>query len=131
MDLKKQFDVLIKQYSDNFDYLYEGALIDVMEQIHERMAEKNLSRTQFAQKLGCSNAYITKLLNGGENLTLKKLVQIAQVLDCSFDVALVPDHYEVKRYITFNSNKTDTMGYTQPLVLKESYEQQRYSPIAA
>ena len=49
-----------------------------------------MSQTQLAKKLGFSNAYITKLLNGSENLTLLKLAQIASVLHSTIDVTFVP-----------------------------------------
>jgi transcriptional regulator with XRE-family HTH domain len=130
MEFKKKFDALVEQYKDNLDYLTEGVLIDVTEQFYTQMKNKGLNRTELAQKLNCSNAYVTKLLNGSENLTLRKLVQIAHVLDCTFDFALIPRQYEVKRHISFNAKKFDTTGYTQELKIEDTNDQP-YSPIAA
>ncbi len=130
MDLKKQFESLVEQFKDDIEYISEGIIIDVTEQIHKQMKEKNITRSQLAQKLGCSNAYITKLLNGGENLTLKKIVQIAHALECSIDFVLLPKQYEMKRHITFNTKKLDTTGYSQQLNLEDAYEQ-RNGAIAA
>ena len=90
MKLQNQFEALIEKHKNTIDYISEGLLIDVTEQMLEQLATQKITRGQLAQKLGCSNAYITKLLNGTENLTLKKLVQIAQALSCSIDFALIP-----------------------------------------
>jgi len=117
------FQGLVDKYKDDLDYIVEGVLIDVTEQIIEQLEKKKLTRTQLAQKLNCSNPYVTKLLNGSENLTLKKLVQIAQVLECTIDFAFVPKQYDVRRHIIFNSKKLDTEGYTKPIKYENDYEQ--------
>lgn len=124
------FQGLVDKYKDDLDYIAEGVLIDVTEQIIVQLESKKLTRTQLAQKLNCSNAYVTKLLNGSENLTLKKLVHIAQVLDCNIDFAFVPKQCDVRRHIIFKSKRLDKTGYTKPIKCENDNEQ-HLSPLAA
>lgn len=119
---KEWFQGLVDKYKDDSEFIAEGLLIEVTEQIHKQLQTQNISRSQLAQKLSCSPAYITKLLNGAENLTLKKLVQIAQALNCSFDFVLLPIDLQVKRYYTFAPKKLAQDGFNQKVQLTENYE---------
>src|SRR6266498_825348 len=80
MQPKKELKLFIEKYRNDPGYILEGVLIDITEQIARLMVEYKMNRVQLANKLKCSPAYITKLMNGDENLTVKKLVQIAMAL---------------------------------------------------
>lgn len=81
---------LLTEFQHDPEYHLEKLRLEIMEQVLELMERMNITRAELARKLGCSNAYITKLLNGSENLTLLKLTQIASVLHSTIDVTFVP-----------------------------------------
>ena len=85
----ERFGRLIKRYENDPEYLTEGLLIDITEQMAGLMKRQGLSRSDLARRLNCSNAYVTKLMSGSQNLTLKKLSQIGVALGCSVRCALV------------------------------------------
>ena len=65
------------------------------------LAERNVTRSQLAERMGVSAGRISQILSGDENLTLKSLASIASSLDVSvevrfFDAPLAgqPDHSE-------------------------------------
>jgi transcriptional regulator with XRE-family HTH domain len=66
---------------DTFDYKLESLELEVTERILEIMEEKGISRSELAERLGVSKAAISKLLNNGSNMTLKRLLTIAEALD--------------------------------------------------
>jgi transcriptional regulator with XRE-family HTH domain len=72
------------------DYELYGVLLDVTEGIVKRMIEQGVRRTDLAERLGTSRAYVTKLLDGQENMTLKTLVRVANALDMKVDTKFVP-----------------------------------------
>jgi Plasmid maintenance system antidote protein len=47
------------------------------------MEEMNWTQQQVAEKLGCSQQYVSRMVKGGENLTLEMLSKIEDVLDIS------------------------------------------------
>jgi transcriptional regulator with XRE-family HTH domain len=63
-------------------------MLELNEQIHDAMKAKGVSRSELADRLGTSRAFITKLLSGHENVTLKTLVRVANALDCSLEVSV-------------------------------------------
>jgi len=67
-----------------------GVLLDVTEGIVKRMIEQGVRRTDLAERLGTSRAYVTKLLDGQENMTLKTLVRVANALEMKVDAKFVP-----------------------------------------
>ena len=72
------------------DYELYGVLLDVTEGIVKRMIEQGVRRTDLAERLGTSRAYVTKLLDGQENMTLKTLVRVANALEMKVDAKFVP-----------------------------------------
>ena len=68
------------------EFVFEGVLLEVNERICEIMQQKQISRADLARRLGKSRAYVTRLLNGLPNLTLKTLTQIAIALGEGIDV---------------------------------------------
>lgn len=81
---------VIREHRDDPDYILEGLLLDLNEQIVSAMERAGLSRSELARKLGRSRAYVTQLLNGKPNLTLKTLVAIACALGGELSVGLQP-----------------------------------------
>jgi transcriptional regulator with XRE-family HTH domain len=68
------------------EYIVEGVLIAATERICELMERHGISRSELARRLGKSRAYVTRLLNGQPNMTLKTLTQIAVALGEGIDV---------------------------------------------
>lgn len=90
MEPKERFNKLLDKYKDDPEYILQGIILRVSEKIAELMQDQNVTRGQLAEKLGCSPAYITKLLRGSENLTLKKLFEVSQVLEANLIIDMVP-----------------------------------------
>lgn len=122
MALIDRYKKLADKYKNDPEYLLEGLMIDVTEQIVRQMENNEMTRTQLAQKLGCSNAYITKLLNGSGNLTLKKLLEISVALNCSIDFAFVTKEASVYRFFHLTTKRLSREGFNQPYELPNEYE---------
>lgn len=56
--------------------------------IDKRREERNLSKTDFSAKIGMSSSNYGQWLRGDTNSYLKKLPQIAEILDCSITYLL-------------------------------------------
>jgi DNA-binding Xre family transcriptional regulator len=78
------------EWEDDPESELYGVLLDVTEAIVKRMIEQNVRRTDLAERLGTSRAYVTKLLDGQENMTLKTLVRVANALEMKVDARFVP-----------------------------------------
>ena len=81
MSLKKWFTDKLEEFESDPEFILEGLLLEINEIILESLEKKGLSKKEFAEELNVSPAYVTKLLNGNPNLTLKSLIKIATVLD--------------------------------------------------
>lgn len=81
-------------------YHAEGASIRFTEAVIARMESCGITRTDLAEKIGTSPAYVTKILRGDTNFTLESMVKIAQALDCEMDFELRP----LTRKVTYHSN---------------------------
>jgi len=80
---KEQFEAL--QVDPVF--LAEDVILDVMEQIHERMEAEGINQTELAQRLAAvrgveaiSRSAISQLLSGDQNISIRRLVEVALAL---------------------------------------------------
>lgn len=82
------FHELLKQREDAPDYLAEGVLLDITEQIAVRLRDLQMSAADLAKRLGVSRAYISQIMNGKPNMTVRTVVGIAHALDRQVSVKL-------------------------------------------
>ena len=73
-------------------YAQESLIVDVTEEIWSAMSAQNVSKSDLAKRLGKSKAFVTQVLNGGRNMTLRTLSDIAFVLDLKPCVRLLREH---------------------------------------
>ncbi|HDM79380.1 MAG TPA: XRE family transcriptional regulator [Deltaproteobacteria bacterium] len=92
--LKSWFETLLKEYEDDFDFRFEYLLLNLTEQIAKIMREKNITRTNFAQRLKVSPAAVTKILRGNSNFTLRTLLAIADALERRLEINFVEENIE-------------------------------------
>ena len=59
------------------DYWFEEAQNELYRQVIEFMEREGLNQTQLAEKLGVSKGYVSQILKGEFNYTLKKLIEIS------------------------------------------------------
>lgn len=90
MNAEEWFRAELQALQDDPDYLTEGVLLDVTEQIYARMQEHGLRQTDLAECLGVSRAFVSQLLNGKPNMTMRTLVGVAHALGQRVEIRLRP-----------------------------------------
>jgi len=58
----------------------ERLILEVTETIHEQMQALGINRAQLAERLGKSKAYVSQLLSGSRNMTMRSLADISFAL---------------------------------------------------
>lgn len=66
----------------------ERLIVEVTETIARLMEEQRVSRAELARKIEKTPAFITKLLNGDNNFTLRTLSDVAFAMDRSVHISL-------------------------------------------
>lgn len=59
-------------------------------QIANILKDKKITQTEFADAVGVSAAYISKVLSGNENFSVKTLVKLTRALDADIDIQVRP-----------------------------------------
>jgi len=70
-------------------------IMEVTERLCELLEKEKISRKELADRLGKSKGFVSQLLNGGRNLTLRTVADILHVL--GYRASLTPYKEEVKR----------------------------------
>ena len=90
MTSEKTFTKWLDELADDATYLEEAAILDFTEAVVLAMKRQGVTRSELAARLGKTPAYITKLLSGSNNFTLKTMTQVAQALRLALKVRLAP-----------------------------------------
>ncbi len=83
---------LMDQYLEDPEFAklvaQEDLIMEVTETLCELLEEEGFSRKELAGRLGKSKGFVSQLLNGGRNLTLRTVADILHVL--GYKVSLTP-----------------------------------------
>jgi transcriptional regulator with XRE-family HTH domain len=80
MNPEKWFKEELESARKTFEFRLEKILLQLGEDICQLMRDQGLSRAEVAARLEVSRAYVTKVLNGNPNLTIKTLVKLSDAL---------------------------------------------------
>lgn len=117
--LKK--DELIKKFESVFtkppssNQKAWGIINDFYHMVLSNMEKKNISRADLARKIGKTRSYVTQMLNKTPNLTVRKMVEIADAVDLDLILTSnqVPLHEE-SVFTIFIEYKTPQKKITYP-----------------
>ena len=62
-------------------YQQERAILEVTELVCEVMEQENINRSELARRLGKTKGYITQLLDGRANMTVRTVSDVFTALD--------------------------------------------------
>ena len=79
---------------------FEKAILDFTSHVCEQMENQNITRAELAKRLNKKPAYITRVLNGSCNPTVKTMVSFAMALDSEFKLDLVSKAKESIEFVT-------------------------------
>lgn len=89
------------------EYWFETIQNEIYRQVENYLRENNLTQSQFAEKLGVTKGYVSQILNGNYNATLKKLIE----LSLAIEIAPVFDFQNLNEYINEDFQKRYEMQY--------------------
>jgi antitoxin component HigA of HigAB toxin-antitoxin module len=69
-------------------FAQEGLLLAASEEVWRIMNKRGINKYQLAQRMGCSRAHVTMVLNGTRNMTLRTLADLAHALGYEVNVKL-------------------------------------------
>ena len=90
MKSRTWFEEKLSQYENDSQFLTEEKILEFNEKVVSKMMENGINRVNLANRLGVTKSFVTKLLNGNPNMTIKTMVGIANVLDCNLHIDICP-----------------------------------------
>ena len=96
-----------------FEYRLEKVLFEVAEQTCKLVESQGITRSELAQRLAVTPAYVTKLLNGNPNLTIESLLKLSDALGQTLDIRFAP-----KLEVAQSTTTSFVSGLSSPFLLK-------------
>ncbi len=87
-------------------YWTEKNILDFTTNLYQLMKHRKVSKKELAERLGTSQAYITKIFRGNANFTLASMTKLVQALDAKLDVHVVPKEEHVQQWFKVLKSKS-------------------------
>lgn len=68
----------------------EELILEVTETMAKALEASGITQTELAARLGKTKGYVSQLLGGGRNLTLRTLADVADALGCRVQIQICP-----------------------------------------
>jgi len=85
-----------RDLTSDTEFLTEDVKLGFALCLERRMQQGEVSKAELSRRLGTSQAYITKILRGDSNLTIKSMVELATAVDGSLHLHIAPSRAEVR-----------------------------------
>ena len=103
----EDFDLLVRQ---------EELILDVTERLTRVLDDAGVTRTELARRLGRTPGYVSQILGGGRNLTLRTVADVATALSMRPVFSLTPEHGLESEFLwTPGTRPRSTVMLTQDL----------------
>jgi plasmid maintenance system antidote protein VapI len=83
---------LLNEAKQGNPYWEEMAILNFTEAVVNRLEEIGMAKQELATKLGVSPGYITKLMGGENNFTLRTMVKVARAVGSELHVDIRPSN---------------------------------------
>jgi transcriptional regulator with XRE-family HTH domain len=91
-----RFQKIFEEAKQHPAYWMEDLRLQFLNDIYEIMQEQKLAQKDLAEKMGVSEAYISKVFNGNveKNFTLKTLVELSRAVNAEIRITVTPKESE-------------------------------------
>ena len=93
------FEAALERAKQQAAYWEEDLRLAIADRVVRELEEQKISRSELARRMGVSAPYITKMLGGHANLTLKSLAKMAFVLDLKWECLLLSKEASLGPYV--------------------------------
>lgn len=90
MSEKSTYEILLEKPENRRLWAQEGLVLEGSELVARLMNESGVTRSELAKRIGKTRSYVTQLLSGSRNMTLRTLADIAFALGAEVKMEAVP-----------------------------------------
>lgn len=118
----RSFKELFAEAEKHPDFHKELAILEFTEELWRVMQEKGVSGTELGRRIGSSQAYISRVLNGGANFTLGTMTKLAMGLGMELKMHLAPAHAVTvwRDYYAMGPKTSDASGRVIEVTFSEA-----------
>jgi len=100
----------VRQAPNRDTYQAAKVIEKITNDLYDIMEAQGLNQADLAAKLGTSEAWISKLLQGNHNMTIKTVVTIAHTLGYQFNPEMMPQKTHRPNYVASDDSVIQLAG---------------------
>lgn len=93
--MSNKYSQYLDKTKQSLTYWQELSILEFTEDLARLLKQKNMTQSELAKKIGKSAPYISKVMNGNANFTLKTMTKLARALDSVVHVHVAPESAHV------------------------------------
>ncbi len=97
---------LLEEYRYDSDFIFEGLVIDITNQLKDLMEEKGLNKNELAKMMGVKPSYITKIFSGA-NISLKTIAKVLSALEIDVTISIQKAEKKKEKHLNKDSKTID------------------------
>jgi transcriptional regulator with XRE-family HTH domain len=110
MNSLERYRQRVRDVENSPDFLVEDVKLSFAEELTRLLADQHVSRTELADRMRTSRAYVTRILRTDYNLTVLTMVKVASALNARVSLHLRPVEAERTQW-----SAGGTVSATQPV----------------
>lgn len=103
-DFKKWYESEKDELSQDPEFIAQGIMMDLSIQIADYLKQHNLKQKDLADRLGKSQGWVSRFLNGPTNFSVLKLTEMAVALGLKLNVSFEINDQDNKEYQPVSDN---------------------------
>jgi transcriptional regulator with XRE-family HTH domain len=106
------------------EYWTESVKTDFAVSLHRLMQQQGINKSDLARRIGSSTAYMTKVLRGDSNLTIRSMVKLARAAGGDLHLHVAAHHCSVRWFEVVQQMDEDVaQHYAQVTVVNTELDQ--------
>lgn len=102
----KSFDDLWEEFGSQEEYATDKNILKFAIELGRLFEKRGISKKEFAERIGTSKAYITRVFKGDVNFTIETMTKLVMALDGMIDIHVTPkEEYNVKWFRVLGNDK--------------------------
>ena len=108
MSEKTWFEKDFAELEQTLEFRLEYKILEITDEICSVMESKDINRAELARRLGKTKSFVSRILNGNSNFTLRTMLEFADALDEELYVSLRRTPFQTV-FVTAHPRETTAM----------------------
>lgn len=102
----KTFEEVWASVEKSDSYWAQQTILDFTIELHRLMKQRGMSKKSLAEKIGSSQAYVTKIFRGNANFTAETMTKLSRAVNGKLSIHITPNEEKITNWVRVIQSKS-------------------------